>query len=86
MAITVTYDSNNAVSAAEVRTLSKKNAGQLEFVDKAGAAFETNDAGKVASGHDALVVAYEAVGLGSYYHMCREPGFTCEGTGIGPQG
>lgn len=82
MAISVIYDSNDAVSAAEVRALSKKNSGQLEFIEKVGAAFETNDGGSVATGHDALAIAYEAVGLGAYYHLCREPGFACEGTGI----
>lgn len=41
-------------------------------------------AGEVYVGIDALYAAHAAVGLGSWFAMCRVPGFLSVGTGIGP--
>lgn len=41
--------------------------------------------GQVVAGIDALYAAHAAVGLGSWFEMCRLPGFLSVGTGIGPK-
>ncbi len=41
--------------------------------------------GLVLSGVDALYLAHHVIGLGSYFRMGRLPGFSSEGTGIGPR-
>ena len=42
-------------------------------------------AGQVFAGNDALYAAHVAVGLASWFEMCRLPGFMSVGTGIGPK-
>jgi len=41
--------------------------------------------GQVFAGNDALYAAHAAVGLASWFEMCRLPGFLSVGTGIGPK-
>jgi len=41
--------------------------------------------GQVFAGSDALYAAHAAVGLASWFEMCRLPGFLSVGTGIGPK-
>lgn len=41
--------------------------------------------GEVFAGNDALYAAHTAVGLASWFEMCRLPGFLSVGTGIGPK-
>jgi len=41
--------------------------------------------GQVFAGIDALYAAHVAVGLASWFEMCRLPGFLSVGTGIGPK-
>jgi len=41
--------------------------------------------GQVFAGTDALYAAHTAVGLASWFEMCRLPGFLSVGTGIGPK-
>jgi predicted DCC family thiol-disulfide oxidoreductase YuxK len=40
---------------------------------------------QVFAGNDALFAAHVAIGLASWFEMCRLPGFTSVGTGIGPK-
>jgi len=42
-------------------------------------------AGQVVVGNDALYAAHAAIGLASWFEMCRLPGFLSVGTGIGPK-
>jgi len=41
--------------------------------------------GQVFAGNEALYAAHVAIGLGSWFEMCRLPGFLSVGTGIGPK-
>ena len=41
--------------------------------------------GQIFAGNDALYAAHAAVGLASWFEMCRLPGFLSVGTGIGPK-
>ena len=69
--------------------LSASPASAGEFgvsVEEAQQQLHARDAsGQVFAGIDALYAAHAAVGLASWFEMCRVPGFLSVGTGIGPK-
>jgi predicted DCC family thiol-disulfide oxidoreductase YuxK len=55
-------------------------------VEEAQQQLHARDAsGQLFAGNDALYAAHAAVGLASWFEMCRLPGFLSVGTGIGPK-